>query len=104
MIHQVLNRLTLQPSETTFKIADVHFGILITGAAMNNLQRRTNAKSYHNHCGIIAHELKAELATRFNFRIDLQKKKLAIIVHFLPVRDDSLHIQTDVKFEWNFRE
>ena len=90
---------------TSFKITDIHYGTLVTGAAMRNIHRGKSIVSGYDEFGIIAHRLmNDECKTSFSFDIDIEKKKLAIKAQFALILTDNSDIATELKFEWNFRE
>jgi hypothetical protein len=94
-----------KPTTISFKIADIHYGTLVTGAAMRNIHRGNSIVSGYDEFGIIAHRLiNDEHRTFFSFDIDMEKKKLAIVAHFDLILDDASDLVTVLKFEWNFRE
>ncbi len=95
-----------KPTTANFKISDIHYGTLITGAAMRNIQRRNSIVSNNDEFGIIAHNLmNRDLhKTSFSFNIDTENKKLAIIGRFDLFEMFTSDLTKTLKFEWNFRE
>ena len=70
-------------TSTNFKIADIYYGTLITGAAMRNIQKTDSLVSNDDGFGIVAHRLQNyDLQTSFSLCIDTKKQKLAIIGTF----------------------
>jgi len=101
----VTTTINEKPTTNSFKIADIHYGTLVTGAAMRNIYRANSIVSGYDDFGIIAHRLiNDEHKTSFSFDIDMEKKKLAIVAHFGLMLDDASDLSTVLKFEWNFRE
>jgi hypothetical protein len=93
------------PTTIDFKITGIHYGTLITGAAMRNIQRRGSIVSNNDEFGIIAnHLINDDYKTSFSFEIDTEKKKLAIIGEFDLVMTIVSEVTGALKFEWNFRE
>lgn len=94
-----------KPTSSSFNIADVYLGTLITGAAMKNIQKTKSIVSNDDRFGIVANHLKNyELSTSFSFQIDVEKKKLSIVGAFDVAETSFLDISGKLKFEWNFQE
>jgi len=94
-----------KPTTISFKITDIHYGTLVTGAAMRNIHRKNSIVSGYDEFGIIAHRLiNDEYKTSFSFDIDMEKKKLAIVAEFELILTLFSDMSTQLKFEWNFRE
>ncbi|CAF2105210.1 unnamed protein product [Rotaria magnacalcarata] len=83
-------------------ITDIHYGTLITGAAMRNIQTENSTVSNDSKCGIIAHRLLTDKCINMNLNIDTDKKKIAIIGNFQLDHTDYSDSATTLKFEWNF--
>ena len=94
-----------KPTTASFKITDIHYGTLITGAAMRNIHRPNSIVDGYDEFGIIAHRLmNDEYNASFSFDIDMEKKKLAIIAKLDLTLENTSDISIELKFEWNFRE
>ncbi len=102
----ITTTLNDKPTTANFKISDIHYGTLITGAAMRNIQRRNSIVSNNDELGIIAHNLmNRDLDnTSFTFNIDTANKTLAIIGEFDLFEVFTSELTETLKFEWNFRE
>ncbi|CAF4541298.1 unnamed protein product, partial [Rotaria sp. Silwood2] len=112
------NRSSQQPSNTlltttaiidtatsiNIKITDIHYGTLITGAAMKNIQTENSIVYNADQFGIIAHRLITDKCNNFRLNIDTEKKKLTIIGALDPMMTDQFVINIQVKFQWNFRD
>ncbi len=93
------------PTTNKFKITDIYYGTLITGAAMRNIQRSNSLVSNNEEFGIIAHRLRNyECQTSFSLSIDTEKRRLAIIGEFDSSLETDSALSGALKFEWSFRE
>ncbi len=93
------------PTTNKFKITDIYYGTLITGAAMRNIQRSNSLVSNNEEFGIIAHRLRNyECQTSFSLSIDTEKRRLAIIGEFDSFLETNSVLSRALKFEWSFRE
>jgi hypothetical protein len=94
-----------KPTITSFNIADIYYGTLITGAAMRNIQRIKSIVANDDEFGIIAHHLmNYDLKTSFSLTIDTEKKKLGIVGDFDISETFISEINGALAFEWNFQE
>lgn len=88
-----------------FPIICIHYGTLIAGKAMRNIQGKGSIVSNNDEFGIIAHNLLTSgVRISFYLNIDTDKKKLAITgaVDLSSALLDELC--NELEFEWNFRE
>ncbi len=93
------------PTTNKFKITDIYYGTLITGAAMRNIQKSNSLVSNNEEFGIIAHRLRNyEYQTSFSLSIDTEKRRLAIIGEFDSFLETNSVLSRALKFEWSFRE
>ena len=90
--------------ETSFTITSVHYGRLITGAAMRNILGRDSFVSNYDRLGIIAYQLIDDESKTFDLKIDSENKKLSIVGCFQLMMNEGYEINTTLKFEWDFRE
>ncbi len=95
VVDQLINNNT--SDAVNFSIGNVHYGTLITGAAMNNITDTNNADDF----GFIAHRLvNNEQNISIYFRIDEQEKKISIIVSYKSL--SSQNSSNELTFEWAF--
>ncbi|CAF3656841.1 unnamed protein product [Rotaria sordida] len=99
-----MTRINSTPTSINFKITDIHYGTLITGAAMRNIQTGNSIVSNVDQFGIIAHRLIPDQCKIFELNIDIDKKKLAISGKLDVILTSDITINTGLKFEWNFRD
>ena len=93
------------PTTVVFDITDIHCGTLITGEAMRNMHKENSIIPSDDKFGVIAYCLMDKKDyTSFKFTIDIEKKKLAIIGETALISMDCSDKNTELKFEWNFRE
>jgi len=95
VVDQLINNST--SDAVNFSIGDVHYGTLITGAAMNNITDTNNADDF----GFIANRLvDNEQNISMYLRIDEQEKKISIIVSYKSL--SSQNSSNELTFEWAF--
>ena len=88
-----------------FKITNIHYGTLITGAAMRNIYKKNSIVSNPVEYGIVAHRLmNCDYKTTFSFAIDVDKKKFEIAATVTLFQLDFMETTTILKFEWDFQE
>ncbi|CAF3855780.1 unnamed protein product, partial [Rotaria sp. Silwood1] len=93
------------PNTVDYNIADIYYGTLITGITKKNIRRGSSIVSSTDELGVIAHSLTPETNISSSFEIDLEKKKLAIIIK-TSFDDFETYCSTsnELRFEWNFRD
>ena len=104
LLARMMRNLT-DPTTTRIRIADIYYGVIITGPAMKNIQRMNSIVANDHEFGIIAHDLmNYDLETLFTLNIDTEKQKLSIIGNFNLSESHDMDITAALKFEWNFHE
>ncbi|CAF1676730.1 unnamed protein product [Rotaria magnacalcarata] len=86
------------------KITDIHYGTLISGTSMGNIQTQNSTIHNNSKYGIIANRPLADKHTSAHLNIDEDKKKIAITCDFQLYSMGSCQSSTTLKFEWDFRD
>ncbi|CAF1184734.1 unnamed protein product [Rotaria sordida] len=91
-------------SNVTLKITDIHYGTLIAGTSLKNIQTVENTASNTDRFGIIAHTLEINKCKDFHLEVNKDKKSIAITSALeLKWGPDSIN-STILKFEWSFHD
>ncbi|UJR27682.1 hypothetical protein I4U23_008960 [Adineta vaga] len=94
-----------ESNDITFPITDIHYGTLITGAAMRYIHRGNSIISNSDDYGIVAHRLmNYDYETNFRFVINVDKKKLSIVARYMSFPTEYFDSINELKFEWNFQD